>query len=483
MAQTQTSNEGPSNSDWRSGRKIRRLPEMLLRDERNHHDYIPKMVSIGPYHHGKAELRFGESFKSVLLEDMLKVAGEEADNRWLEKIAEQITEIRNCYEEGSTDMYDDDQLALMMLLDASFITFNILLYLIHASGNIAVNMAEYLSLGRDHVDRMHDHFGELSLSMALRDICLVDNQIPLWIVELLLSRITPGDEAQILTGYAYLVLFGKSYSAEIQIPEWADGDKDMLHVFELLYCILALVVHEPEEETRSSHVNCCFSAKERTNIDLESGECCRGVRKFSFARVCKCRLFKKAKGDLKILGHSFRSLTELKAKGIHLKPSLTQSLLDVKFKSNFMYAELQLPTLSACLDTKTLLLNMMCIELDANFRTLGVVISYINLMKSLIVKPDDVKELREKKILLGLLGSDEEIVKMYHNFDTHGANNPSIYDEVKDSIQAHYDSKTKTWMAELIHTYFRSPWTFITLLAATCLLVLTILQTVYTMKS
>jgi hypothetical protein len=36
------------------------------------------------------------------------------------------------------------------------------------------------------------------------------------------------------------------------------------------------------------------------------------------------------------------------------------------------------------------------------------------------------------------------------------------------------------WRANLVHTYFRSPWAFLSLAAAIFLLVMTIMQTVYT---
>ncbi|PIN16934.1 hypothetical protein CDL12_10404 [Handroanthus impetiginosus] len=301
----------------------------------------------------------------------------------LQEIKKEITEIRNCYEESSTVCYDDDELARMMLLDACFITVHI------------ATVTWPFKFDNDPeriVDLLFNHFCQLSTSIALRDMCLVDNQIPFWIVKFLLSiYYMPENQEKVVDCYLTIFLFGEFYSAK-RTPRYEYGSER----------VLALDIHEPRK-TRSSHVNCCFSVKERTNADLES---------------------------------------ELKANGIHLKSSPTQSLEDVNFKSNFMYAELQLPSLSLCPDNKTLFLNMICYELD----------------------PETMSE-----------GSDEEIVKMYQDLNTQGADNPLVYRNVKDMIQAQCNSKTKTWMAELIHTYFRSPWTFITLLATTCLLVLTTL--------
>ncbi|CAA2997465.1 Hypothetical predicted protein [Olea europaea subsp. europaea] len=110
------------------------------------------------------------------------------------------------------------------------------------------------------------------------------------------------------------------------------------------------------------------------------------------------------------------------------------------------------------------------------------IICYVNFLKSLIVKSEDVKELREKKILFSTLDSDEQVVEVIKEIDTSGLDNYYIFDDVKMRIEKHCSSKAKTWIAELIHTYFRNPWTFIALLAATFLLCLTFLQTYYTVN-
>ncbi|KAK4387757.1 hypothetical protein Sango_2382300 [Sesamum angolense] len=103
-------------------------------------------------------------------------------------------------------------------------------------------------------------------------------------------------------------------------------------------------------------------------------------------------------------------------------------------------------------------------------------------MKSLIENPKDVKELRENGILFSRLGSDEEVVELFKEIDTYGLGSRYVFPDVKMRIEEHCNSKAKTWMAELIHTYFRSPWTAVALFAATFLLCLTFLQTFYTIR-
>ncbi|KAL0377212.1 UNVERIFIED_CONTAM: hypothetical protein Scaly_0838800 [Sesamum calycinum] len=131
--------------------------------------------------------------------------------------------------------------------------------------------------------------------------------------------------------------------------------------------------------------------------------------------------------DLRKEQHSFRSVTDLKAKGIEVKPSSSRSLKDVQFNTGLFGTQLKLPTWFVSIYTKIFFLNMIAFELSPNNVNNNMVTSYINLMKSLIESPEDVKELREKKILFNLLGSDEQVQKMYEKIDTHGADNPLIF--------------------------------------------------------
>ncbi|KAK4406313.1 hypothetical protein Sango_0637800 [Sesamum angolense] len=103
--------------------------------------------------------------------------------------------------------------------------------------------------------------------------------------------------------------------------------------------------------------------------------------------------------DLRKELHSFRSVTDLKAKGIEVEPSSSRSLKDVEFKSGFFCAQLKLSTWFVSLYTKIFFLNMIAFELSPNNFNNHMVTSYINLMKSLIESPEDVKELREKKVV------------------------------------------------------------------------------------
>ena len=106
------------------------------------------------------------------------------------------------------------------------------------------------------------------------------------------------------------------------------------------------------------------------------------------------------------------------------------------------------------------------------------VTSYVCFLFELIDQADDVKELRSKHILHNLLGSDEDVAKIFNEIGNDLVD-PGAYGDVKARVQKHYDKRVNTWIAEGLHEHFRSPWTFTGLIAAVWILLVTGLQTYY----
>ncbi|KAJ9682632.1 hypothetical protein PVL29_018537 [Vitis rotundifolia] len=151
---------------------------------------------------------------------------------------------------------------------------------------------------------------------------------------------------------------------------------------------------------------------------------------------------------------SFGHIKELKAAGIYFRPSRTSSLTDISFKSYFFYGHLKLPSDDYA------------------------VTSYIYFLYELIDQADDVKELRSKHILYNFLGSDEDVAQIFNEI-TNNVEDTKVYEDVKARIQEHYNKRVNTWITQVLHDHFRSPWTFMALTAAVWMLILTGLQTYY----
>ncbi|KAL8555526.1 hypothetical protein ACS0TY_003364 [Phlomoides rotata] len=174
---------------------------------------------------------------------------------------------------------------------------------------------------------------------------------------------------------------------------------------------------------------------------------------------------------------------DLKAKGVRFGHSSSQCLKDITFESHPSHGRLQLPVRRVSHQSQVILLNFIAYEeVSPNTRTEPVMLSYANLMKSLIQSPEDVKQLQENGLLVNMFANEEQVVQMYREINTFGLAKLDTFKHVKMGIEEHCRNRAKTWIADLIHTRFQTPWTIIALFAATLLLCLTFLQTFFTIR-
>ncbi|KAL3533636.1 hypothetical protein ACH5RR_007157 [Cinchona calisaya] len=443
------------------GRQMQKVPPLLRLDKNNQQDYDPLAVSLGPYHHGKEELQLAEDFKLTALEMFVDGSGQDV-LFFYSQMLRLVNDSRNCYIQDSTNKYDDPTFAQMMLLDACFII------------NSIVQTKIYTNF---YITRYH--LGDLLSAIVVRDLFLLENQIPFWIVKFLMcSRYGKEQAEEMLNEFLNGTVFGDYKGSGI-----ASRDEQLpLHLLDAFWQVLVSECPKGEPispKPGSDYEYSCYSRFKHMGNSAKYSHFCQYVSDLP--------CFPRRKGSdndnsSKKYIHCFRSATDLKAKGIHFRPSNADSLKGIKFKPGYFYAILEVPIWFVSIYTKVFFLNMIAHEMCPSSTTDRAVTAYIEFMKSLIDSPKDVKELREKRILLTTLGSDEEVVKIYKEINTYGLNNASIFHNVKEEIQAHYKNKAKTWLAELFYTYFRSPWTALALFAATFLLVLTFLQTYYTVR-
>jgi hypothetical protein len=179
---------------------------------------------------------------------------------------------------------------------------------------------------------------------------------------------------------------------------------------------------------------------------------------------------------------SFRNVQELRAAGIHLESNHSSCLRMITFskKWNFYPGILKLPPIIVDDSTGPKFLNLIAYEMCPDFDNDYGITSYISFLDSLIDEPKDVIDLRSSGILRNLLGSDEEVALVFNEIGTDLVPNPKIYEIVRSQIQEFYDKKSMTWISEVLHTHFSSPWTVLAFVGALFVLGLTVAQTVYT---
>uniref|UniRef100_A0A0E0FC73 Uncharacterized protein n=1 Tax=Oryza meridionalis TaxID=40149 RepID=A0A0E0FC73_9ORYZ len=109
------------------------------------------------------------------------------------------------------------------------------------------------------------------------------------------------------------------------------------------------------------------------------------------------------------------------------------------------------------------------------------VTAYVFFMDNMIDSPRDVALLAPRRVVHNTLGSDKAVARMFSGLSRDVVLEPrSALDGVHREVNAYCRRRWHRWRANLVHTYFRSPWSLMSLAAAVFLLVLTVKQTVYT---
>ncbi|XP_059428476.1 UPF0481 protein At3g47200-like [Corylus avellana] len=183
---------------------------------------------------------------------------------------------------------------------------------------------------------------------------------------------------------------------------------------------------------------------------------------------------------------SYRNVQELKVAGIHLKRSKKNSYLrNICFTRRFGFypGYLWLPPITVDDSTGPKFMNLIAYEMCLDFENDFGISSYISFLDSLIDEANDVKDLRKARILLNFLGSDQEVADLFNAIGTDLVPNAEAYKDVKIQVQGYYENSWMTWMAQVLHDHFSSPWTIIAFLGVLLRLGLTATQTWYAVDS
>lgn len=171
-----------------------------------------------------------------------------------------------------------------------------------------------------------------------------------------------------------------------------------------------------------------------------------------------------------------RSAVELYEAGIRFKKSHSESLHDIRFR----HGVLSMPAVTVDDSTEYMFLNMMSFE-RLHVGAGNDVTAYVFFMDNIIDSAKDVALLSSRAIIQNAVGSDKAVAKLFNSISKDVVLEPdSALDAVHREVNAYCRKPWNMWRANLIHTYFRSPWAFMSLAAAIFLLVMTIMQTVYT---
>ncbi|XP_042503537.1 UPF0481 protein At3g47200-like isoform X2 [Macadamia integrifolia] len=432
---------------------IYRVPEKLRKI--NEEAYTPQLVSIGPFHHGKENLRAMETHKWQYLHSFIYRKPDIALPEYVKTMKQIEERTRQCYSESVS--INSDEFVTMMLVDGCFI----LEFLLR-------NLPLELSHREDPLSSTD------WLSSAIKcDFILLENQLPFFVLERL-YKLNQGDGL-----HSLIKIIRFSFSR--MVPE----EEQVLRQNSKCSKVKQML---------ASVCNCCSSSSScamlRENGETDSVSTVEMpdlvFRTFQvkhlldFLRDCYIpSLPKMSLGNEKELEFP-NNVTTLHEAGVKFEVVTGKCLLDISFKEGV----LAIPCINIQDWTESLLRNMICFE-QLHCVAPRYITDYASLLDSFIDSSKDVILLREHGIIKSLLGDHEQVSLLFNKLvkEVNVDAGDFYFCDICQDLNAYYRVIWHSWKANLRHTYFNTPWTVISVLAAAVLLVLTLLQTIYTIKS
>ncbi|CAL4992339.1 unnamed protein product [Urochloa decumbens] len=390
----------------------------------NRKAYIPEVVSLGPFHHGKKDLLPMEEHKVRAVRHLLRRAGKEFEE-FVAGMSEVAPQLERAYE-GLHDNWSRPRLLQMLVTDGCFV-----LELMRIATRGRREIQEYAP-----DDPLFSRHGILYMVPYIRsDMLLIENQLPL----LVLHKLVEIETGKSMLENSIKIMVLRFLSPKSKVPTSAAPGLHPLNVF------------------RSSLLS---SPPAYQYLDLRGGQ---------------------HQGDHETTNNiiTIHSATDLYNAGIRFSVSKTESLRDISFRRGV----LSLPKRDIQDSTERMLQNLMAFE-QLHVGAGNDVTAYVFFMNTIVNSAVDVALLRSKGIIHNALGSDDAVVRLLGRISRKVVLDPdSTLDHVHRQLNVycrnHVRATLYTWWANLINTYFRNPWTFLSLTAATLLLVFGITQTVY----
>ncbi|KAH0692326.1 hypothetical protein KY285_019423 [Solanum tuberosum] len=271
-------------------------------------------------------------------------------------------------------------------------------------------------------------------SYIFRDLMLLENQLPFFVLNKLHSMTKQVNEPSLVILVNYLCT---SYFGGMVKRTWSSECNNIGNIKHLLHLLHIFSCSEINPMEKSDYKITYYKAMPNATELSEAG--------VSFAKVDDAKV-----DDM-------------------------PSLLDIKFDSGLM----TIPRLLVERYTETLLRNLIAYEQQSSDVYSIHFSDYAIFMDHLIDSEKDVNLLRQKGIIVNLMGEDKNVASLFNKIGNGVTTYPDFYynKEFKQAIE--YSEKPWNRMkANLKHNYFSSPWVGASTVAAIILLILTTIQTI-----
>ncbi|BBH07689.1 Plant protein of unknown function D [Prunus dulcis] len=175
--------------------------------------------------------------------------------------------------------------------------------------------------------------------------------------------------------------------------------------------------------------------------------------------------------------HTIHCVSKLRRAGIKLRPCEGESFLVIKFKRGVI----EMPTITIDDFMSSFLLN--CVAYEQCHKSCSKhITTYATLLDCLVNTYKDVEYLCDRNIIENCFGNDGDVARFVNNlgkdvaFDMDRCYLAKLFNDVHH----YYGNSCHVQWASFKYTYFDTPWSCISAFAALILLIMTLLQTFYT---
>ncbi|WJX80875.1 hypothetical protein P8452_63816 [Trifolium repens] len=495
------------------------VPKSLMASDP--YSYIPQQVAIGPYHFWRQELYEMERYKIA----STKRFQIQLHSLKLDHIVDQLIRlehrVRSCYHKYLN--FNVETLMWMMVVDASFLLTFLEVYTIQDE-RMMLSFSSRMSHLIDFGGRKLGH------NAILKDIVMLENQIPLFILRKMLEfKFTSLELADDMLILMFIGLYNEISPIKVVEQDYPDIIfSECAHLLDFLYNMIVPKLEEQSEIGESDH-------RQKDNEDNEKS-CVNFVKKF-FCAVCRLlskltailvSLFKKLKQcrAIKVITWlPWTIISNLPGMGIIKQPieyfifsqekeatnagneninsdDITNKSLLIdeitipsvtelsKSGVSFVATKGHVSTISFDVKTTTLYLPTICLDINTEVfmrnlvayeasTALGPLIfaRYTELMNGIIDTEEDARILREKGVILNHLKSDQEVANLWNGMSKSiKLTRVPFLDKVIEDVNKHYNGNVSIKVWKFMKVYVFASWQFLTFLAVIFLLFLMSLQ-------
>ncbi|KAJ7013920.1 hypothetical protein NC653_003523 [Populus alba x Populus x berolinensis] len=421
------------------------VPKALMSTDPD--SYAPQQLSLGPYHFSRLELHDMDTYKFSAAKRSQDLLQSLKFQDLVEQLMKLESKIRACYNKYLN--LNSETLAWMMAIDASFLLEFLQVYALRGP-----KMLSEVSSGMPHF--LEYSYRKSSCNAILRDIVMLENQIPLFTLRKVLEFRSLSLESA--DDMLYSMLMGSCkelspFKTLVRLP--VARVLEHAHLLDLLYHIIVPKVEES--------VNIPEEVKDHTKATQENEEPSAESQNVS-SSIDQPPLVEEI---------TIPSVTQLSKCGVRFVPSKGSiSTINFDKKTCTFY----LPTVSLDVNSDVVLRNLVAYE-ASNASGPMVFTRYTELMNGIIDTEEDAKILRERGIILNHLKNDEEVANVWNGMSRSiRLTKVPFLDKAIEDVNKYHDGLFKVKVEKFMKQHVFSSWKLLTLLASILLLLLACLQ-------